>query len=177
MRQKRRDTDPDTDVESKKLSLAIIEDLKAKGWNQSQIAKEYGVTRQYISWIKHSYGGQLTQRETVLQNFPWKVPTHMCQASAYRRMRDHGEFLITGGEGMSEIKLKRLRSFYKRLRDEDVVIEFDPNIPPEPGIAAHGGFAYRKRLAKDEDLMIRVNEYTNLTEEGRMIWRIPPIEP
>ncbi|WP_078323617.1 helix-turn-helix domain-containing protein [Mycobacteroides salmoniphilum] len=167
---RQRDTDP-------KLSLATIEDLKGKGWSQTKIAEEYGVTRQYISWIKHTYGGRLTPKEIVLQNFPWKVPTSMCQASPYRRMRDHGEFMATGGEGMSEVKLKRLRSFYQKLRDEDVVIEFDPDIPPTPGIASQGGFAYRKRKAKDGDLMIRVNEYANVTEEGRMIWRIPPIEP
>ncbi|WP_100469659.1 hypothetical protein [Mycobacteroides abscessus] len=177
MGQKQRDTDPDTDPNSKKLSLAIIEDLKGKGWSQSRIAKEYGVTRQYISWIKHKYGGRLTPKEIVLQNFPWKVPTEMCKASPYRRLRDHAEYLATGGEGMAEIKLKRLRYFYQKLRDEDLVVEFDPSIPPEPGIAGQGGFAYRKKEPRDGDLMIRVNEHTNMTEEGRMIWRIPPIEP
>lgn len=161
----------------RKLSLATIEDLKGKGWSQSRIAEAYGVTRQYISWIKHTYGGRLTPKEIMLQNFPWKVPAEMCQASPYRRMRDHAEYLATGGEGMAETKLKRLRSFYRKLADENVVVEFDPNIPPEPGTASRGGFAYRKKEPRDGDLMIRANEYTNITEEGRMIWRIPPIEP
>ncbi|AVR57146.1 transcriptional repressor [Mycobacterium phage Pistachio] len=39
------------------LSLAIIEDLRGKGYTQSEIARMYGVTRQYVSWIKHYYGG------------------------------------------------------------------------------------------------------------------------
>ncbi|QBP32283.1 hypothetical protein SEA_NOELLA_74 [Mycobacterium phage Noella] len=42
------------------LSLAIIEDLRGKGYTQSDIARMYGVTRQYVSWIKHYYGGRLT---------------------------------------------------------------------------------------------------------------------
>jgi len=56
------------------VSLAEIEDLKAKGWTQTDIANHYGVTRAYISWIKRRYGGTLTPREQVLeQHYPWKV--------------------------------------------------------------------------------------------------------
>ncbi|AVO25772.1 helix-turn-helix DNA-binding protein [Mycobacterium phage Morrow] len=48
------------------LTLAVVEDLKGKGYTQSEIARMYGVTRQYVSWIKHYYGGRLTPREIVL---------------------------------------------------------------------------------------------------------------
>ncbi|MBB2993659.1 transcriptional regulator with XRE-family HTH domain [Mycolicibacterium iranicum] len=47
----------------KPLTLAIIEDLKGKGYSQSEIARMYGVTRQYVSWIKHNYNGRLTPSE------------------------------------------------------------------------------------------------------------------
>lgn len=77
---------------------------------------------------------------------------------------------------MSEYKLARLRSFYRKLREENLVVEFDPNIPPSPGIK-HGGFAYRDRTPEDGDLLIRVNEYTNLTDQGKIIWRFHPTEP
>ncbi|QBI97931.1 immunity repressor [Mycobacterium phage Orange] len=59
------------------------------------------------------------------------------------------------------------------LRDDDVVLEFDPSIEPYPGMAG-GGFRYVPRRLEDEDLLIRVNEHTNLTEEGEMIWCWPP---
>lgn len=157
------------------LSLAVVEDLKAKGYTQSEIARMYGVTRQYISWIRHYYGGRLTPREMVLQHFPFQVPSHQTQTSPYRRLREHGEFMATGGVGMDESKLARLRGFYRRLRDQ--VIEFDPRIPPIPGVSSQGGWAYRPRRKSDEDLLIRVNEYTDLTEQGRVIWRFPPAEP
>lgn len=160
------------------LSLAVVESLKNKGFNQSQIAEMFGVTRQYISWIKHTYGGRLTPRELVLQHFPWAVPTAQTQSSPYLLMRNHGEYVATGGVGMSEDKLKRLRSFYRKLRDEDLVVEFDPNIPPEPGVSNKGGFAYRKRNSEvDGELIIRRNDHTFLTEEGKLIWRFPPVEP
>lgn len=160
-----------------KLSLAVVEDLKGKGFSQSEIAEMFGVTRQYVSWIKHTYGGQMTPREIVLQHFPWSVSAEQSQSSPYRRMRDHGEYVATGGKGMSADKLRRLRSFYRKLRDDNLVVEFDPSLPPIEGVSNKGGFAFRKRLAKDGDLLIRVNEFTNITQEGRMIWRFPPTEP
>ncbi|QBP29972.1 immunity repressor [Mycobacterium phage Connomayer] len=158
------------------LTLAVVEDLKGKGYTQSEIARMYGVTRQYVSWIKHYYGGRLTPREIVLQHFPFQVPVPMQQGvSPYRRLREHGEYMATGGVGMDELKLKRLRGFYNKLRDH--VLEFDPTIPPEEGVSKAGGWAYRPRRPEDGDLLIRVNDYTDLTEEGAMIWRFPPREP
>jgi hypothetical protein len=136
-----------------------------------------GVTRQYVSWIKHTYGGRLTPREIVLRNFPFDVPAELGQATQFRRLRDHGEYVATHGIGMSEDKLQRLRSWYRKLREENLVVEFDPNISPIPGVSNKEGWAYRKRTPTDEDLLIRVNEYTNLSEEGRGIWRLPPHGP
>jgi len=159
------------------ISLAELEALKRKGFNQSQIAEMKGVTRQYISWVKRYYGGNLTPREQALEAWPWEVPAAMNMAAPCRRLRDHAEYWATGGKGMAEHKLRDLRGFYKRLHENDEVVEFDPEIPPQPGVSAPGGFAYRKREPEDGDLIIRVNEHTNLTEQGRRIWRFPPREP
>jgi hypothetical protein len=153
------------------LTLSIIEELKNKGYTQSEIARMFGVTRQAVSWHKHTYSGTLTPREVVLLNFPWKVSAGQSRCSAFRRLRDHGEYVATGGAGMSFDKLQRLRSFYRMLQDQ--VLEFDPAIPPLEGFALHGGFALRPRTEADGDLLIRVNEHTTMTEEGRMIWRLP----
>ena len=160
-----------------RLSLAVIESLKNKGYSQSDIARMYGVSRQAVSWHKQHYGGRLTPREMVLQHFPWIVPEIMGQSSPYRRMRDHGEYMATGGVGMNQDKLDRLRSFYRKLREENLVLEFDPTLPPDPGVSNKGGFAFRTRTKNDGDLLIRVNEYTHLSEEGNRIWRFPPIDP
>lgn len=159
------------------LSLAAIEYWKSKGHTQSWIARKYGVTRQAVSWWISYYGGHMTPRQIVLQHFPWQVPAKMSQQAPYKLMRDHGEFVATAGEGMSETKLKRLRSWYRRLREEGLVLEFDPTLPPVPGVANKGGFAYRSRLPGDDDLLIRVNEYTDLTEKGREIWILPQTDP
>jgi hypothetical protein len=44
-------------------------------------------------------------------------------------------------------------------------------------VSNKGGWAFWQRLPEDEDLLIRVNEFTNLTEEGREFWRFPPQDP
>jgi len=163
--------------EPDKLSLGIIEALKNKGLSQSEIARMYGVTRQYVSWIKHTYGGRLTPRERILKEFPFKVPVQFANTAPYKRLRDHGEFVATGGIGMSHDKISRLRGWYKKLREENLVVEFDPNLPPEPGVSYAGGWAYRKRRKSDGNLLIRVNSHTNLSEEGEAIWRFPNYEP
>jgi transcriptional regulator with XRE-family HTH domain len=160
-----------------RLSLPEVEALKNQGFNQSEIADMYGVTKQYVSWIKHRYGGRLTPREEALMHFPFDVPELQTQSTYYKRLRDHGEFVATGGVGMSFDKLRRLRGFYKRLREGNLVVEFDPSFPPEPGVSKVGGFKLKPRTAEDKDFLIRVNEHTELTEEGQMIWRFPPFEP
>lgn len=170
-----REVDSGAPVNRKELTAEMIDELKNKGYNQSEIARMYGVTRQAVSWHKRNYGGRLTPREAILeQHFPWKVSQEQSRCSAFRRLRDHAEYMATGGVGMSDDKLRRLRSFYRTLRDDDVVLEYDPHIPPRKGFAKQGGFALRSRHPRDRDLMIRVNRYTNLTKEGRKIWRLPP---
>lgn len=159
------------------LTLDIIENLKSRGYTQSEIARMFGTTRQAVSWHKRTYGGRLTPREEVARHFPWKVPHEQNQTSPYRRMRDHGEYVATGGKGMSKDKLDRLRSFYRKIRKDSVVLEFDPHIEPIPGVSSRGGFAFRPRVEADADLLIRVNAYTHLTNEGRIIWRLPTVDP
>lgn len=163
--------------DTNKLSLSVVEDLKGKGYSQSEIAEMFGVTRQYVSWIKHTYGGTLTPREVVLRSFPFEVSAIQSQTSPYRRLRDHGEYVATGGKGMSRDKIQRLRSFYKKLREENLVLEFDPSIPPIKGVSNKGGWAFRDRLPEDGDLLVRDNEHANLTDEGKEIWRLPTTDP
>jgi len=159
------------------LVFSVIEDLRRKGYNQTEIAEMHGVTRQAVSWHKQQYGGHLTPRQVVNKAWPWKTTNEHGKSTLYQRMRDHGEYMATGGKDMSDNKLGRLRSFYQMLRDDNVVVEFDPTLPPEPGVSPYGGFALRKRKKSDADMLIRVNEYTELTEQGEMIWRFPPVDP
>jgi hypothetical protein len=156
------------------LTLAVIEGLKDRGLSQSEIARQFGVTRQAVSYHVRKYGGTLTPRQKALESWPWIVPARLSTQVPYKRLRDHAEFYATKGEGMSPEKLSLLRLFYKRI--EGFVVEFDPDLPPSDGVGI-GGFAYRERLDSDSDLLIRVNENTHLSEEGLKVWRRPAVKP
>jgi transcriptional regulator with XRE-family HTH domain len=154
------------------LSLAVIEGLKRKGLSQSEIARLFGVSRQAVSYYVRKYGGTLTPRQKALEAWPWMVPVRFSTQVPYKRLRDHGEFYGTAGKGMSSEKLSLLMAFYKRL--ESQVVEFDPDFGPSDGVGL-GGFAYRERLDSDEGLMIRVNQHTYLSDEGRKVWLLPKV--
>jgi hypothetical protein len=159
------------------LTPAVIEELKRKGHNQADIARMFGVTRAYVSKVKLQVGNySRTPREIAMDHYPWTVGARFNGASIERRMRDHFEYMATGGRGMSEDKLKRLATFYRRLQEENVVVEFDPALPPCEG-ANNGGFAYRPKLDSDGELIIRVNCHTNLTDVGKTLLRFPPVLP
>lgn len=155
------------------LTPALIEQLKSKGLNQAQIARKFGISRQAVSEMKRKYGRySLTPRERAMKQFPWRVPVTQQECSPDKRMRDHAEYVATDGRGMEEWKLTRLLGFYEKLTAEDLVVEHDPSLPPSEGVKC-GGWRFVPREDSDEDLMIRVNQYTKLTQENRMIWRIP----
>lgn len=164
-------------MSKKPLIFSEIEELRRKGYTQTEIAEMHGVSRQAVSWHKHTYGGYLTPRQIVDKSWPWRTKNLHSKCKPFQRMRDHGEYMATGGRGMNEDKLSRLHYWYEKLRDENIVLEFDPDIPPIEGVSPNGGFRYVTRKASDGDLLIRVNKHTALTEEGSRIWRFPPKEP
>lgn len=160
------------------ISLGLIEAMKNKGLNQTEIANELGCTRANISYHVRYHGGRLTPKQQLLEDhFPIQVNRARSQTAPFRALRYHAEWLATNGIGMNAEKIQRLRSFYKKLRDGNLVLEYDPDIPPIEGVSKTGGFAYRKRLPKDKDMLIRKNEYTDITEYGEILWRFPPVEP
>ncbi len=159
--------------ERPELTLALIEDLKRKGMNQAEIARVFGVSHQAVSYHVRKYG-KMTPVQQVMQHWPWSVPTALGQQAVMRRLRDHGEFYATVGKGMDFLKLQRLLGFYERLGG--LVVEFDPDLGPSED-ASLGGFAYRQRVESDGDLLIRVNQHTHLSDEGRKIWRLPDVLP
>lgn len=157
------------------LLFSTIEDLRRKGHNQSEIAEMHGVTRQAVSWQKKTYGGRMTPRDIVREAWPFQTTNAHTKSQPYQRLRDHGEFQTSGFKHMSDNKIMRLKAWWRKLRDEDVVLEFDPSIPPGPGMAG-GGFRYVPRdiVTDGLELVIRVNEHTApLDEKKSLIWSFP----
>jgi hypothetical protein len=144
----------------------------------ADIAKLFGVTRQRAHQVARDESpvDLRTPRQIVADQFPWEIGHEFGQSSIARRVHDHALYVATGGKGMTRRQLVALLNFYKKLRDNNVVVEFHPDIPPEPG-NQFGGFAFRPRTEDDGDLIIRVNEVTNLSPEAEDDWTFPPQDP
>lgn len=147
-------------------------------YTQNDIAEMLGTSRQNISKIVNSVSHpSRTPREVALDSIPWKnVHDEHLQSRIGRSLRDHAEYVATGGRGMPEDRLKRLLSFYRRLQDRSLVVEYDPTIPPNDE-NKHGGYAYRSREPRDGELIIRVNEHAEMSDTAYVTWRFPPELP
>lgn len=157
------------------ISISLINSLKNQGFSEAEIARMLGRTRQAINYHVRKYGGITTPRQDVKHQLPWKLTHEFTKSYQYKRLADHAEYFATTGKGMAEYKLKELRWFYNKLHRENLVVEFDPNIPGTPG--SKPGWAYRERLPSDGELIIRVNEYTDINEDNEDIWMFPVEEP
>lgn len=158
------------------LTPAIVQNLNRQGMSGAEGARKYGVTRAYWSKLLRSTEGfTKTADEIAREWMPIWVPDgpHACRP--YRNMRlhalrsvDHDAFeRVERGDTL-------LRGFYARLSDYELVVEYDPNIPPNRA-ASTGFFAYRPREASDGDLIIRPNDYTHGLDDVNMreFWRLP----
>jgi hypothetical protein len=168
-------------AEEERLTPAIINALRRHdpSITQAQIAREYGVTRQRVSQIFDEYARSIErspkERERAMQRKHWPFPSgaRFHGGSIEIRMRDHLRYAANGTEWMSKRTVYLLGRFYHRLAKENVVVEFDPSIPPGPG-ASTGGWAFVPRTPEDKDLIFRVNEHTrDLDETDRLLWRLP----
>jgi hypothetical protein len=64
--------------------------------------------------------------------------------SLNRIKHEHGDYVATGGRGMSREVLFRLETFHHKLHSENLVIEYD----------SLSGFHYRERRDSDRGLII-----------------------
>ncbi|QIS07786.1 XRE family transcriptional regulator [Nocardia brasiliensis] len=161
------------------LSADVVRALVEAGESWAEIATRFDTSRQNVQQFAKRHGIEplKTPRREVAEHFPWKVPSDQQAAMPYQRLRDHGEYIASGGVGMSERKLKGLRSWYEMLRKYNYVLEFDPHQPPIYGVSKYGGFVYRERQESDGNLLIRLNSHTRLTSRGKLIWVFPPRDP
>lgn len=165
------------------ISPEDIDEYLSLGYTQVDIAKMVDTTPQNISYIKRNLGRiprddyWKTAGKAAMESFPWKrVGKPFNQSALYKRLIDHAAYQATmhqeGGPAIPRDRLVRLRSFYEKLRDEDLVVVFHPDIRPYDG-NKYGGFAYRSRTKADGKLIIRVNELAEMTETGEVVWQFP----
>lgn len=155
------------------LSREEIIRLLERGFTRSEVAEMYQVTPQAVNWHLNAKGRKYKDpRQRAMEHLPWKVESRHKNAAPFQKLRMHIKYVAVGEKKLSESERKRLRSWYEELQRLDVVLEYDPNIPPTPRMST-GGWRYVPRADSDEGLIIRVNEHTRMTDEAYEYLRFP----
>ncbi|WP_439377859.1 hypothetical protein [Amycolatopsis lexingtonensis] len=157
-------------------SMVKAEMLKHNN-NLTEAAKALDISKSLASYHLYETGpGYASPSQAIRDSMPWKdiQPGHR-NAPPYKRARWHAEYIATGGKGMSEAKLRYLRQWYQRLVTENEVLVYDPAIKPHRG-SKTGGWDYVPREERDGELLFRANEFTEVSDETKVDWRLPDRE-
>lgn len=148
--------------------------LMGKGMTQSQIAREYGVTRQYIFILAKRAGHEAAEQEYIKDDLPWTDidETHKDNA-IFKALRMHARYMERGQEGLRGSSYIKLLGMYRKLVRFNQVIDYDESYPPVEGLSNTGGFMYVPRSPEDGNLIIKMKPSVRITKRGARIWQLP----
>lgn len=146
--------------------------LMDHGYRQSEIAREYGVSRQYVHKLAKN-GGYVPPITTVTENLPWEVDPSCYRNTIYISLRAYGHIQLAGRDSLELDTVRRADTLVRRLRVFNQVIDYDPDYPPVPGLSNVNGFAYVPRTEQDEDFVVKIRPGAKITPLGDKIWRLP----
>lgn len=156
---------------TKPLSPELVMYLLDNGYRQVDIAHEYKVSRQYIHKLAKD-AGYTSPITTVQENLPWSVDPKFSRNATLVALRLVGHERVAPGK-MTDDSRARANGLLKRLRQFDVVVDYDPSYPPIIGLTNTPGFAYVPREEQDDDFIIRIKPGVKITPLGNKIWRMP----
>lgn len=154
------------------LTPELVIYLMNNGFRQVDIAKEYQVSRQYIHTLAKQ-AGYKSPITTVQENLPWEVNPDFARNATFMAFRLIGHEAVAPGKLTDESR-ERANGLIRRLRQFDVVVDYDPGYPPIVGLTNTPGFAYVPRTEQDEDFVMKIKPGVKVTPLGDRIWRMPP---
>lgn len=153
------------------IDPATVRYCLAQGMTQTELAREYGVTRQYIHKLAKQAGHQ-PLRTIVTENFPWPIKPEFYENHLYITLRAIGTFNLDP-TAVRETTLRGVRSVVRKLQNFNTVIDSDPGYPAVPGLVNTPGFAYVPRTESDKGFIVKIKPETRITPIGRKLWRMP----
>lgn len=113
------------------LTPAYVVYLMNQGRRQTDIAEEFGVSRQYVNKLAKR-GGHEPVVTLVTENFPWPINESMYPNTLYQSLRLLGHYQLdpNGLTGSSRVKL---RGFLRKIKLFNQVVDYDPSYPAIPG--------------------------------------------
>lgn len=154
------------------LTSELVLWLMGKGYKQSEIAVEYGVSRQYVHKLAKN-GGYTPPITTITENLPWEVDGECFRNTIYISMRAYGHSVLTGRDSLEKDTVRRADTLVRRLQVFNQVIDYDPEYPPVPGLTNVNGFTYLPRTEADENFLMKIRPGVKITPLGEKLWRLP----
>lgn len=154
------------------LTPDLVIYLMNQGIRQTDIAREYGVSRQYVYKLAKK-GGHVSPITTVTENMPWDVDNEFLNNHLYQSLRLYGHSRVEGEDALNGSSLTKLNAFKKKIIHYGLVVDYDPDYPAVPGVVNLPGFALLHRTEQDEDFVIKIRPGVRITPLGDKIWRLP----
>lgn len=170
---------PEPDDEQK---LGEINAWRRDGLTWEEIGVKLGCSKQWALQLAKRLSARYRKpTERAADHIPlswddWMTEEHR-RASAYQNLRNHLTYIETSHNDSPETRLsaeslQKLEGFYRRLRETNTVVVFNPAIPPKPG-NKFGGWDYEQRKLSDRDYLIRRNHFTKIKESDMRFWKLP----
>lgn len=159
------------------LTAGVLNRYLAMGRTQAWVAAQFNRSPGYVSKLKTNGGKwEKKPREKMAEHYPFKHPRSEVNAAIHcRYLRMHARFVAGGREELNDQERSRLRGFYARLRRENLIVEFDPAIPPTR-YNVYGCYRFAPRTEDDRpNYLIRINEHTTITPRAERFgyWEFP----
>ena len=153
------------------LTPSLVIYLMKSGQRQTDIAQSYSVSRQYVNKLAKQ-GGHISPITTVKENMPWEVDPELRRNSTIASFRLVGHAAVAP-DNLSEESRERANSLIRRLKEFNVVVDYDPAYPPIIGLTSLPGAKYLPRPEDDEDFIMKIRPGVRITPLGSRIWRLP----
>lgn len=153
------------------IDPATVRYCLAQGMTQTELAREYGVTRQYIHKLAKQAGHE-PLRTIVTENFPWPIKPEFTKNNLYQALRVVGLWNLDT-DSVSLGTVKKVIGVLRKVHHFGSVIDYDPGHPAIPGLITTPGFAYVPRTESDKGFIVKIKPETRITPIGRKLWRMP----
>lgn len=153
------------------IDPATVRYCLAQGMTQTELAREYGVTRQYIHKLAKQAGHQ-PLRTIVTENFPWQIKPEYTHNNLYTVLRVIGLWNLDPS-AVQNSTMQKVKGVLRKIQNFNTVIDCDPGHPAVPGLVNTPGFAYVPRTESDENFIVKIKPETKITPIGRKLWRMP----
>lgn len=128
---------------------ATLRRLKAEGKTYKEIAAEYGVTESG-AWRAFDRAGLIKTRMSYRDVAPWQIDRKHARTTIMQHLRTMAK--LQGNQEVSSSDQTSLNSWLQYLEENNLVVAYSVDTPPNEASPSIGGFSYLPRNDFDESI-------------------------